>query len=202
MPERVGLRERKQQRARDAIIDAAFDLFARRKFDEVTVDDIADLAEVGRTTFFRYFGDKREVVLADDQRLLDELTAMLNVSEAAPPQDVRAALVELRELVLLVCDKNLSDPRFGLFSRLLEENPDLRDRYLRKLHSYAEQLAQTLIERGSPTRVAVVASEFALACYFAGTRLAGSDARKLRSEVNAAFIELDSLTTAEAGTSS
>src|SRR5262249_29540903 len=120
-----------------------------------------------------------------------------NHSEAAPPQDVRAALTELRELVLLVCDKNLSDPRFGLFSRLLEENPDLRDRYLRKLHGYAEQLAQTMITRGSPARVAVVSSEFALACYFAGTRLAESDAGKLRSEVNAAFSELDDLTTRE-----
>jgi AcrR family transcriptional regulator len=202
MPERVGLRERKQQRARDAIIDAAFDLFARRKFDEVTVDDIAELAEVGRTTFFRYFGDKREVVLADDQRLLDELTAMLNLSEAAPPQDVRAALSELRELVLLVCDKNLSDPRFALFSKLLEENPDLRDRYLRKLHGYAEQLADTLITRGSPERIAVVASELALACYFAGARLAGQNARKLRSEVLAAFGELEPLTIVESGTES
>ena len=86
----------------------------------------------------------------------------------APPQDVHAALAELRELVLLVCDKNVEDPRSGLYSRLLEENPDLRDRYLRKLHGYAEQLAQTLIERGSPARVALVASEFALACHFVG----------------------------------
>ncbi len=48
----------------------------------------------------------------------------------APPQDVHATLAELRELVLLVCDKNVEDPRFGLYSRLLEENPDLLDRYL------------------------------------------------------------------------
>jgi hypothetical protein len=78
---------------------------------------------------------------------------MLNLREMPAPQDVHAALIELRELVLLVCDKNLSDPRFGLYSRLLEENPDLRNRYLRKLHGYAEQLAVTLIQRGSPERV-------------------------------------------------
>ena len=90
-------------------------------------------------------------------------------------QDVHAALTELRELVLLVCDKNLSDPRFGLYSRLLEENPDLRDRYLRKLHGYAEQLAADADHNVD--------------------RRSGSDARKLRNEVTAPLSELDTLTT-------
>nr|WP_239001050.1 TetR family transcriptional regulator [Jiangella asiatica] len=60
------LRDRKQQRTREAIIDAAHALFAERGFDNVTVTDIAERAEVGRSTFFRYFGDKQEVVFGDD----------------------------------------------------------------------------------------------------------------------------------------
>jgi hypothetical protein len=36
-------------------------------FDKVSVSDIAERAEVGGTTFFRYFGDKQEVVFAKQQ---------------------------------------------------------------------------------------------------------------------------------------
>ena len=66
----MDLRARKQQRAREQIVDAAYELFAERGFAQVTVTDIAERAGVGRTTFFRYFGDKREVVFAGEQELL------------------------------------------------------------------------------------------------------------------------------------
>ena len=46
------LRDRKRQRAREAIIDTALDLFAEHGFAEVSVDDMVKRAEVGRTTFF------------------------------------------------------------------------------------------------------------------------------------------------------
>ena len=54
MTQRPPLRERKQQKAREQIVEAAFALFAERGFTDVTVTDIAERAEVGRTTFFRY----------------------------------------------------------------------------------------------------------------------------------------------------
>ena len=60
------LRERKQHRTREAIIDAAMTLFSERGFDAVTVTDIAARAEVGRSTEFRYFTDKQEALFADD----------------------------------------------------------------------------------------------------------------------------------------
>jgi Bacterial regulatory proteins, tetR family len=41
-----------------AVIQAAQELFLERGFDGVSVGDIAERAEVGRTTFFRHFGDK------------------------------------------------------------------------------------------------------------------------------------------------
>ncbi len=67
--------ERKQRQARQRIIDAARELFLERGFDGVSVGDIAERAEVGRTTFFRHFGDKQEVVFANEQELLDTITA-------------------------------------------------------------------------------------------------------------------------------
>src|SRR5437899_1533793 len=49
------LQARKQRLVRDAIWDAAIDLFAQEGFDETTVDDIARAAGVSRRSFFRYF---------------------------------------------------------------------------------------------------------------------------------------------------
>src|SRR5689334_1971249 len=51
--------ERKQKAAWLRIVAAATKLLAERGFDGASVSDIADLAEVGRTTFFRHFSDKQ-----------------------------------------------------------------------------------------------------------------------------------------------
>src|SRR5579863_3134491 len=56
------LQERKQQVVRDAIFDAATDLFAESGFDETTVDDIAEKAGVSRRSFFRYFSSKGDLM--------------------------------------------------------------------------------------------------------------------------------------------
>jgi len=71
----LSLVERKQRQARQRIIEAARELFLERGFDGVSVGDIAERAEVGRTTFFRHFGDKQEVVFAKEQELLDAIAA-------------------------------------------------------------------------------------------------------------------------------
>ncbi|WP_244256171.1 helix-turn-helix domain-containing protein [Rathayibacter sp. VKM Ac-2760] len=62
----LSLVERKQRAARGRIIEAADAPFSERGFDSVSVTDIAERAEVGRTTFFRHFGDKTEVVFAKE----------------------------------------------------------------------------------------------------------------------------------------
>ena len=45
---------------RERLIEAAFALFDERGFEETTVEDVAERAGVGRTTFFRAFKSKEE----------------------------------------------------------------------------------------------------------------------------------------------
>ncbi|WP_329364748.1 TetR/AcrR family transcriptional regulator [Streptomyces sp. NBC_00669] len=63
MTEPTGLRERKKARTRDAIADAAITLFLTHGFDQVSVSDIAAVAEVSKPTLFRYFPSKEDLVL-------------------------------------------------------------------------------------------------------------------------------------------
>ena len=61
-----GLRERKKARTRAELQRHALLLFRDRGYATTTVDDIAAAAEVSRSTFFRYFATKEDVVLFDD----------------------------------------------------------------------------------------------------------------------------------------
>src|SRR5689334_7613306 len=60
----LGLRERKKQRTRATLIDAAVELCDRQGFERTTVDQIAAVADVSPRTFSRYFATKDAVALA------------------------------------------------------------------------------------------------------------------------------------------
>jgi AcrR family transcriptional regulator len=72
-----GLRERKKQRTRQQIIDAAMGLFAERGYHATTIADIAAAADVAPRTFFSYFPSKEAVVFHSADRDLDGLAGAL-----------------------------------------------------------------------------------------------------------------------------
>jgi AcrR family transcriptional regulator len=73
-----GLRERKKQRTREQIIDAAMGLFAVRGYQATTIADIAEAADVSPRTFFSYFPSKEAVVFHNLDRDLDSLADTLS----------------------------------------------------------------------------------------------------------------------------
>jgi AcrR family transcriptional regulator len=193
-PPRVPLRERKQQRLRRHIVDAALALFAERGFDEVTVSDIAERAEVGRSTFFRYFGDKQEVLFAGDHPadLIEKLPAP---APTGPIGDsLPAALSHVRTLMMCIVEAITEQPdNYELHERLVGQHPELRARSLRKQRDYADALADQLVRNGAEQSTATLAAEVGMACYYAGRAAAGTDPRRLPVAIDAAFARLSPL---------
>src|ERR687893_2815726 len=72
-----GLRERKKQRTREQIVEAAMRLFSERGYHATTIADIAEAAEIAPRTFFSYFPSKEAVVFHDVDRTLDGLAGAL-----------------------------------------------------------------------------------------------------------------------------
>lgn len=185
----LSLVERKQLAARSRIIDAADALFAERGFDRVSVTDIAERAEVGRTTFFRHFGDKTEVVFAKEQALFDAITDAASAVWTPPrPVDSLAdALSALEPLVLHLCRQATSDlAAYQRHTRLLDAHEELRAREALKNQYISNQLANVLLEHNAPPAIATMAGQLALACYSSGRILATSPG-ELVTTTRAAF---------------
>jgi AcrR family transcriptional regulator len=77
MEEALGLRERKKQRTREQIVEAANRLFAERGYEATTIADIAAAADIAPRTFFAYFRSKEAVVFHDAEETFDKLAAAL-----------------------------------------------------------------------------------------------------------------------------
>ena len=79
-----GLRERKKQRTRAMLVDAAVKLCLEHGYDDTTVEQIAAAAEVSPRTFSRYFPTKEAVVVA----VIEDLTNAAAAELAAIPRSV------------------------------------------------------------------------------------------------------------------
>jgi AcrR family transcriptional regulator len=82
----MGLREKKAARTRQRLIDVALDLFVRDGYDETTMEQIAERAEVGTTTLYRYFPTK-DLLLIDRLADVFDLAGYLRARPAGEPLD-------------------------------------------------------------------------------------------------------------------
>jgi AcrR family transcriptional regulator len=182
--------ERKQQAARARIVRAAADLFTERGFDRVSVSDIAERAEVGRTTFFRHFGDKQEVVFAREEALLGALATEGLDPVPTGDRSARAALEAVRPLVLQLTERITEDPEeYRRHEQLVEGSVELRGRSAAKAQLVARRLGDLLVDAGWDEGTARFAGQIALACS-AAARASSDRPDELVRATHAAFAQV------------
>jgi AcrR family transcriptional regulator len=117
--------------ARDRLAEAAFALFDERGYEQATVDDITDRAGLGRTTFFRHYRSKEDVIFPDHDRLLELIKDRLATSSQST---ALAAVSDAVRLVLLqyLHEGDLARRRYALTSRVAA----LRDREIASVARY------------------------------------------------------------------
>ncbi|MEU6728403.1 helix-turn-helix domain-containing protein [Nonomuraea wenchangensis] len=157
MAENLGLRERKKQRTRQALIEAAVRLFESKGYDHVTVAEIADAAEVSPRTFFLHFQAKEDVLLANADLRVDlalQAIAECRAGERLPELLVRA----MDQMIADAWDSDLSSGLAALRTRLVASVPALQARLLQRYLTAQAELAQAL-QRAFPDRLdAITAS--------------------------------------------
>lgn len=67
------------RRTRDALGDALVALMQEKPFDTITVQDVLDRANVGRSTFYAHYSDKDDLLMSDAEEFFESLSMMLSV---------------------------------------------------------------------------------------------------------------------------
>jgi AcrR family transcriptional regulator len=89
----IGLRERKKAKTMESIQKHAMRLFREKGYNETTIEQIAEAAEVSPSTFFRYFPTKEDVVLKDNYDPLLITAFEKQPPDLSPVQAIRQAIV-------------------------------------------------------------------------------------------------------------
>lgn len=165
------LRERTRAAMREEVSAVAFRLFAEQGFDKTTVEQIAAEAGLSRTTFFRYFGTKEELILGKMAEFGHEVAAAL-AARPAGEQPWQA----LRRSFDVIAESPGGDPEASLdLMRLLVDACALMTRRWEKTEGWQSllvpEITHRLVADGKPDPElrarALVAS--AIACLDAAT---------------------------------
>ena len=149
--------------ARQRLVLAALDLFAEQGYDNTTIAEIATRAGLTKTTFFRHFPDKREVLFAGQEvhsRLLADGAAAAPES-ATPLEAVAAALDALT--ASFTAEQREFGPRL---LAVIAGNPELLERATFKRAALAAALASALGKRGVPDLTASLAADLGVGAFY------------------------------------
>lgn len=148
----MGLRELKASRTRQRMTDVALELFLRDGFDATTMEQIAEAAEVGTTTLYRYFPTK-------DQLLLDPLVEAIDLAPHLRDRPHDEPLGESLAAALLAAAAAFdgAGARLAQMRRLVDTAPVARARLWDRVRTLREDLEVVIADRmgESPTTLSV-----------------------------------------------
>jgi len=151
--------------ARERMVLAAVDLFTEQGYDATTVAQIAERAGVTKSTFFRHFADKRELLAAGQEalsRLLVE--GIAEAPESASPLEAVAAGLERASSAMGPMNRELG-PRL---KAAIAANAELQERDALKSVGLAAAMTDALVARGVPDPIAHLASEIGVLAFKRG----------------------------------
>jgi AcrR family transcriptional regulator len=151
------LRERKRDRTRKALLEAAVDLFERHGYEGTTIADLAAAADIGTRTFFSYFPSKEALLFPEgDARVQAAITAIAARRPTDRPVDI--LLRGLREVTVPgLGPDNLVDRFTALRLRLIQTVPAVRGHAL-QLQLEAQRQIATHLHRAFPDDLDEVAA--------------------------------------------
>jgi len=151
--------------ARERFVDAALHLFTEQGYDDTTVAEIADRAGLTKSTFFRHFSDKREVLAAGQETLSRLFAEGISAApaEASPLSAVEAGLVHAAD-AMTPFNRELA-PRL---EAVIATSSELQERAVLKKVGMAATIADALRRRGVDEAVADTAAELGVLAFKAG----------------------------------
>ncbi|MGA1803319.1 TetR family transcriptional regulator [Rhizobium sp. HT1-10] len=138
---REGRRELKRRQTRGRIEDAAMALFLDRGFDQTTIEEITEAADVSKRSFFDYFPSKEDVVSAWQDTFADHLAEAI---AARPGGEPMARVVEEALSATVVAAFN---PQSLAVSKLIRATPTLSARDQLKYAKLESCLTAALLSR-------------------------------------------------------
>lgn len=147
------------------LVVAACDLFTEQGYDATTVAQIAERAGVTKSTFFRHFSDKRELLVAG-QETLSRLLAE-GIAEAPPgatPLEAVGAGLERASSIMGPVNRELG-PRL---KAAVAASAELQERDALKSVGLAAAMTAALVERGVPDPTAQLAAELGVLAFKRG----------------------------------
>lgn len=146
-----------QSGARERLVMAAVDLFSEQGYDTTTIEQIAKRAGVTKSTFFRYFPDKRDLLSAGQETLSTLLAE--GIQQAPAGVSPLAAVSEgLRRASSALGPANREiGPRI---KAAIESSVELQERAALKNVGLAAAMTVALCSRDVPQTIAELASEF------------------------------------------